>query len=63
MDIATLVELTRLSGTGAVFKYFNDFSEAFLADLKHSLYSSFAFDSIIKGIKINLFFKIIYLIV
>lgn len=50
MDVATLGELTRLSGTGAVFKYFNDFSDAFLTDLKYSLYSSFAFDCILKGI-------------
>ena len=50
LDIATLGELARLTGTGAVFKYFNDFSDAFLTDLKYSLNSSFAFDCILKGI-------------
>ncbi len=49
LDVATLGELTRLSGTGAIFKYFNDFSDAFLTDLKYSLYSSYAFDCILKG--------------
>lgn len=48
LDVATLGELTRLSGTGAIFKYFNDFSDAFLTDLKYSLYSSYAFDCILK---------------
>lgn len=47
--MATLGELTRLTGTGGVFKYFNDFSDSFLVDLKYSLYSSFAFDCVLKG--------------
>lgn len=49
LDVATLGELTRLTGTGAVYRYFNDFSDSFLVDLKHSLYSSFAFDCVLKG--------------
>jgi hypothetical protein len=43
--------LVRLTGTGAIYKYFNDFSDRFLIDLKYSLRSSFAFDAIMKGIK------------
>ena len=50
LDVATLGELTRLTGTGAIFKYFNDFSDSFLTDLRYSLYSSFAFDCVIKGV-------------
>lgn len=48
LDIATLGELVRLSGTGAIYKYYNDYSERFLSDLKLSLKSTFAFDAIMK---------------
>lgn len=49
LDVATLGELTRLTGTGSVYRYYNDFSDAFLVDLKYSLASSFAFDCVLKG--------------
>ncbi|KAF7491575.1 Protein transport protein Sec24D [Sarcoptes scabiei] len=48
LDIATLGELVRLTGTGSIFKFYNDFSEAFLTDLKYSLFSSYAFDCVLK---------------
>jgi len=47
--VATLGELVRLTGTGTIYKYFNDFSDRFLTDLKYSLRSSFAFEAIMKG--------------
>jgi protein transport protein SEC24 len=37
-----------LTGTGSIFKYYNDPSNRFLEDLKYSLRSSFAFDAIMK---------------
>jgi protein transport protein SEC24 len=48
LDVATLGELVRLTGTGTIYKYFNDFSDRFLVDLKYSLRSTFAFDAIMK---------------
>ena len=50
LDVATLGELVRLTGTGTIYKYFNDFSDRFLVDLKYSLRSTFAFDAIMKGL-------------
>ena len=50
LDIASLSELVRLTGTGGIYKYFNDFSDLFINDLKTSLKSSFAFDVTMKGI-------------
>lgn len=48
LDIATISELTRLTGTGGIYKYFNDYSTRFLQDLKQSLQSTMAFDVLIK---------------
>lgn len=48
LDVASLSELARLTGTGAIYKYFNDTSDSFLQDLKYSLKSTFAFDAIMK---------------
>ena len=49
LDVATLGELAKLTGTGAIYKYFNDFSDRFIKDLKYSLKSTYAFDAIMKG--------------
>ncbi|XP_054162584.1 protein transport protein Sec24C-like [Oppia nitens] len=48
LDVATLGELVRITGTGTIYKYFNDFTDRFLVDLKYSLRSTFAFDAIMK---------------
>ncbi|KAK4337222.1 hypothetical protein RND71_043728 [Anisodus tanguticus] len=48
VDIATISELIRLTGTGGIYKYFNDFSPRFIEDLKTSLQSTMAFDVILK---------------
>ncbi|OTF83890.1 transport Sec24C-like protein, partial [Euroglyphus maynei] len=65
LDIATLGELVRLSGTGSIYKFYNDFSDAFLTDLKYSLYSSFAFECVLKirtstGIRPNDYYGYFY---
>jgi hypothetical protein len=56
LDVATLGELVRLTGTGTIYKYFNDFSDRFLIDLRYSLRSTFAFDAIMKGMQNEIFF-------
>lgn len=48
LDIATISELTRLTGTGGIYKYFNDYSPRFIQDLKQSLRSTMAFDVLLK---------------
>lgn len=48
LDVASISELTRLTGTGAIYKYYNDYSDKFVDDLKYSLKSSSAFDAIMK---------------
>ncbi|KAH9526477.1 Protein transport protein Sec24C [Dermatophagoides farinae] len=65
LDVAILGELTRLSGTGSIFKFYNDFSDAFLIDLKYSLSSSFAFECVLKirtstGIRPNDYYGYFY---
>lgn len=49
LDLATISELVRLTGSGGIYKYYNDFSERFVTDLKYSLKSSYAFDTVMKG--------------
>ena len=48
LDLATISELVRLTGSGGIYKYYNDFSDRFVTDLKYSLKSSFAFDTVMK---------------
>ena len=49
LDIATMSELTRLTGSGGIYKYYNEVGDRFLLDLKYSLRSSFAFEAVMKG--------------
>lgn len=49
LDVASLSELVRITGSGGIYKYYNESSNRFLSDLKFSLKSSFAFDAIMKG--------------
>ncbi|KAI1289561.1 Protein transport protein Sec24C [Halotydeus destructor] len=48
LDIATVSELVRLTGSGGIYKYYNEISDRFLTDLKYSLSSTFAFDAVMK---------------
>lgn len=48
LDVASLSELVRLTGTGGIYKYYNENSSRFISDLKYSLSSSVAFDAIMK---------------
>lgn len=48
LDVATISELVRITGSGGIHKYYNESSDRFLTDLKYSLRSSFAFDAIMK---------------
>ncbi|RWS23295.1 transport Sec24C-like protein, partial [Leptotrombidium deliense] len=52
LDIATISELVRLTGTGGIYTYYAssnwDVSDRFINDLKTSVKSSFAFDAIMK---------------
>ena len=52
LDIATLSELVRLTGSGGIYKYFTEPGDTgiqrFLTDLKLSLKSSFAFEAVMK---------------
>lgn len=48
VDVATISELCRLTGTGAVHKYYNDYSTRFLTDLRDSLKATMAFDVVLK---------------
>lgn len=50
LDVATLGELVRITGSGGIYKYYNESTDRFLSDLSFSLRSSFAFDAIMKGI-------------
>lgn len=49
LDIATLSELTRVTGSGGIYKYSNETADRFLTDLRYSLKSSFAFEAVMKG--------------
>lgn len=59
LDVATLGELVRLSGTGSIYKFYNDFSDTFLKDLKYSLYSSFAFECVLKSLYLIFIFEFV----
>ena len=49
LDIATLSELTRITGSGGIHKYYNESGDRFLNDLRYSLKASFAFEAVMKG--------------
>lgn len=49
LDVATLGELVRLTGSGGIYKYYNEPGDRFITDLKYSLKSTFAFEAIMKG--------------
>lgn len=52
LDIATLSELVKLTGSGGIYKYYSEPGDSgiqrFLCDLKLSLRSSFAFEAVMK---------------
>jgi len=48
LDVATLSELVRLTGSGGIYKYYNEPGDRFITDLKYSLKSTFAFEAIMK---------------
>lgn len=48
LDVASLSELVRITGSGGIYKYYNESTNRFLEDLKYSLSSSIAFDAIMK---------------